>query len=213
MLPQDTLPEAPNGGAVAPAAMRNRGPILAILEEILPSAGTVLELASGTGQHIVYFAAALPGLRWVPSDPEPAARDSIAAWCRAAELRNVAPPLALDARATDWPLAEVDAILCINMIHISPWSATQGLLQGAARILTPGGCLYLYGPYRIGGGHHAPSNVAFDESLRRRDPAWGVRDLEAVIEAAAAVGLVYEGRIAMPANNWSVVFRKPQGRK
>lgn len=190
----------------ATATQRNREPILAVLRRVLPPAGVVLEVASGTGEHAASFARALPALRWQPSDPDAEARASIAAWC--AGLANVASPLALDACADVWSIARADAIVCINMVHIAPWAACEGLLRGAARVLPGGGPLYLYGPYRVGGAPTAPSNAAFDADLRARDPAWGVRDLEAVVAAAEAVGLRFVERVAMPANNLSVVFRR-----
>jgi hypothetical protein len=190
----------------AAATQRNREPILAVLRRVLPPAGVVLEIASGTGEHAASFALALPALRWQPSDPDAEARASIAAWC--AGLANVAPPLALDASADAWPIERADAIVCINMVHIAPWAACEGLLRGAARVLPGGGPLYLYGPYHVGGVPTAPSNAAFDADLRWRNPAWGVRDLEAVVAAAAAGGLRFVERVAMPANNLSVVFRR-----
>lgn len=190
----------------APATERNREPILAVLRHVLPSRGVVLEIASGTGEHAIHFARALAGLTWQPSDRDPMARASIAAWAAEAALPNVRPPLALDASAETWPIAHADAIVCINMIHISPWRATLGLMRGAGRVLGPGGVLYLYGAYKRAGQHTAPSNAAFDESLRRQNPEWGVRDLEAVIELAASHGLRHQETIAMPANNLSVVF-------
>ncbi|MBL6454909.1 DUF938 domain-containing protein [Belnapia sp. T6] len=189
----------------APATLRNREPILAVLRRHLPPAGLVLEVASGTGEHAAHFAAALPGLTFQPSDPEPAARTSIAAW--GAGLANLRPPLALDATGEDWPAA--DAVLCINMIHIAPWAATLGLMRGAARCLAPGGPLILYGPYRRGGAHTAPGNAAFDADLRARDPEWGVRDLESVAAAAAAQGFGPPVAEEMPANNLTLVFRRP----
>jgi SAM-dependent methyltransferase len=192
----------------APAAERNREPILAVLERVLPATGTVLEIASGTGQHAVHFAAALPQLVWQPSDPDEAARASVAAWTAASGLANVRAPLALDVRDASWGIASADAIVCINMIHISPWASAQALIGGAGRLLGSGGVLFLYGPYRRGGAHTAPSNAAFDEQLRHRDPAWGVRDLEDVAALADAAGFDHEETVAMPANNFSVVFRK-----
>lgn len=195
----------------APAALRNRGPILEVLRRVLPTEGTVLEVASGTGQHAVHFAAALPALRFQPSDPDAGARRSIEAWRAEAGLSNVAPPLELDVRAA-WPIAAVAAVVAINMVHISPWPATLALLAGAAARLPVGGPLVLYGPYRVGGQHTAESNARFDESLKARDPSWGVRDLEDVASAAAAVGLVLEERVAMPANNFTLVFRKAGSR-
>lgn len=190
----------------APAAARNRDPILAVLRGVLPETGTVLEIASGTGEHSLHFAAALPGLVFQPSDPNPEARSSIAAWAAASGLANLRPPLALDAAAPSWPVTAADAVLCINMIHISPWAATEGLMRGAAAILPPGGPLYLYGPYRRAGLATAPSNEAFDRDLRQRDPAWGLRELEAVAALADAAGFSGPAVTEMPANNLSVVF-------
>jgi hypothetical protein len=192
----------------APAAKRNRAPILAVLARILPPAGTVLEIASGTGEHVVHFAAALPALRWQPSDPDESARASIAAWRRTAGLGNIAEPAALDAAAPHWPLDEAAAVLAINMIHIAPWAAACGLVAGAARLLPPGAPLYLYGPFRRDGVVFADSNRAFDESLRARDPAWGVRRLEAVAEIAAEAGFMLSEIVEMPAQNLSVIFRR-----
>ncbi|MCW5889019.1 MAG: DUF938 domain-containing protein [bacterium] len=191
----------------APATTRNRDPLLAVLRRLLPPAGTVVEIASGTGEHAAWFAAALPGLVWQPSDPDPEARASVAAWCDG--LANVRPPLALDARAPDtWPVAAADALLCVNMIHIAPWAACEGLVAGAGRLLPAGAPLVLYGPYRVGGAHTAPSNAAFDADLRARNPAWGVRDLDDVVAAAAPHGLRLEETVAMPANNLTVVLRR-----
>jgi Protein of unknown function (DUF938) len=168
----------------APATQRNRDPILGVLRRILPPTGLVLEIASGTGEHVAHFAAALPGLRWQPSDPDPIARPSIEAWTAGTE--NILAPLLLDASAETWPVERVEAIICINMVHISPWTATAGLMRGAAAILRPGAPLYLYGPYRRKGGHTAPSNASFDADLRARNPEWGVRDVEAVMEGGWA---------------------------
>jgi SAM-dependent methyltransferase len=191
----------------APSAARNRDPILEILRRVLPPRGTVLEIASGTGEHAAYFAAALPGLVFQPSDPDAGARLSIDAWAAAGDLTNMRHALALDASA-NWPLAHADAVVCINMIHISPWPSTLGLLRGAARVLAPGGLLYLYGPYRRNGGHTAPSNAAFDADLRSRDPAWGIRDLEPVAAVASEEGFGAPEVIEMPANNLSVIFSR-----
>jgi SAM-dependent methyltransferase len=192
----------------APSAQRNRDPILAVLRETLPATGLVLEIASGSGEHAMHFAAALPGLSFQPSDPNAKARASIDAWAKEAALPNLLPALALDASTPGWPLARADAVICINMIHISPWAATQGLIAEAARLLPPGGPLYLYGPYRQSGVPLAPSNAAFDESLRGRDPRWGLRELDTVAALAAAAGFGPPEVTAMPANNLSVVFRK-----
>ena len=189
---------------VAPAASRNRQPILDLLRPVLPRQGLILELASGTGEHMAFFASAMPHLQWQPSDPDEQARRSIDAW--AAETPNIRPAIALDAREQAWPLDHADAILCINMVHISPWAATIGLMRGAGRLLQPGGLLYLYGAYRRDGQHTAPSNAAFDADLRARDPSWGVRDLEEVSAEAAVNGLALDRVVPMPANNLSLFF-------
>jgi cyclopropane fatty-acyl-phospholipid synthase-like methyltransferase len=191
------------------AAERNQGPILEVLRGILPPRGAVLEIASGTGQHVVHFAAALAGLTWQPSDPNRERCATIAARLAAARLPNVLAPLALDVHDEPWPLAApVDAVLCINMIHIAPASATAALIGGARRWLDPAGArlLFLYGPFKQGGRHTAPSNAAFDESLRAENAAWGVRDLDEVTAAAAAAGFARAAVVPMPANNLSVVF-------
>lgn len=192
----------------APATARNRDAIAAVLADWLPEEGLVLEVASGSGEHVVHFAAAFPGLTWQPSDPDPAALTSIAAWSAEAGLANIAPPLALDAAAPAWPLAAADAVLCINMVHISPWEATVGLLAGAVRLLPSGAPLILYGPYVEADVQTAESNVAFDASLRARNPDWGLRDTTDVKEAAAAAGLAFAERRAMPANNLMLLFRR-----
>jgi len=192
----------------APATQRNRDVILDVLRAHLPARGLVLELASGSGEHAVHFAAGLPDLTFQPSDPDGGARGSIDAWMAGAGLANIRPALALDAAASSWPIAAADAVLCINMIHISPWGATRGLIAGAARVLAPGGVLYLYGPYKRDGAHTAPSNESFDRSLRGQNPEWGVRDLEAVVAEAAASGFAAPTIVAMPANNLSLVFRR-----
>ncbi|WCS22697.1 class I SAM-dependent methyltransferase [Methylobacterium sp. NMS14P] len=197
-----------NDALTAPAVARNRDAILAVLREVLPASGTVLEVASGSGEHAVHVAAALPGLDWLPSDPEPAARRSIAAHALRAGLANIRLPLALDAAAAAWPVARVDGIVCINMIHIAPWAATEGLMAGAGRVLGERGVLFLYGPFREADRPFAASNAAFDASLRARDPTWGVRDLDAVAAEAARHGLTLVRRVAMPANNLSVLFRR-----
>jgi hypothetical protein len=192
----------------APAAERNREPILAVLREVLPTSGFVLEVASGTGQHVTHFAAALPALDWQPSDPDPNARASIAAWTAEAGLTNVRAPLDLNVERTPWGVEAAQAILCINMIHISPWTATQALFDGAGRLLGSGGVLYLYGPYRRHGAHTAPSNAAFDQQLRSRNPAFGVRNMEAVVALGEAQGFECQEPVAMPANNFSLVLTK-----
>ena len=190
----------------APATARNRQPILEVLQPHLPATGLVLEVASGSGEHVVHYAEALPDLTFQPSDPDETARASIDAW--AADHANVRPALALDAAASAWPIERADAVLCCNMIHIAPWEAAIGLVAGAARLLPPGGLLFLYGPYRVGGRHTAPSNEAFDADLRRRNPAWGVRDLEAVAELAASRGFSVPEIVEMPANNLSLLLNR-----
>jgi len=192
----------------APATTRNRDPILEVLRPLLPASGLVLEVASGSGEHAVHFARGLPGLDWQPSDPSPEARASIAAWSAAEGLANLRPPLALDVMREPWPIDRADAVLCINMIHISPWEATEGLMRGAGALLGSGAPLYLYGPYRQPGRALEPSNEAFDLDLKRRDPRWGLRDLDAVSACAARQGFEPVTVIEMPANNLSVVFRK-----
>jgi SAM-dependent methyltransferase len=192
----------------APATERNRDAIAGVLREVLPARGLLLEIAAGTGEHAAYLAPLFPGLRWQPSDPDPDALTSIEAWQADAEADNLLPPVFLDAASDTWPIDSADAILCINMVHISPWPATEGLVRGAGRLLAPGAPLILYGPYRRAGIATAPSNEAFDASLRDRDPAWGLRDLEAVQGQAAGQGLGFERLYEMPANNLTLVFRK-----
>lgn len=193
----------------APSALRNREPILHVLREALPPAGLVLEVASGSGEHAIHFAAALPGLTWQPSDPDAGARASIAAWRKAEGSANLLAPIENDAMApAGWPLARADAMVCINMVHISPWAATLGLLDGAERILPEGGPLVLYGPYRREGRPLEPGNAAFDEDLKRRNPQWGLRLLETVVAEAEARGLHLQQVTEMPANNLCVVLRK-----
>lgn len=192
----------------APATARNREPIAAILSEVLPPSGTVLEVASGTGEHAIFLAGAFPALDWIPSDPDPAAIASIRAWAETARLPNLRPPLTIDASAPDWPIDRADAMLCVNMMHISPWEATVGLLEHSAKLLPVGGPLILYGPYFQQGVETAPSNMAFDESLRARDSRWGLRQLEDVIDLAESLGLHLEAVHSMPANNLTVVLGK-----
>jgi hypothetical protein len=201
----------PDTRRFAPAAQRNRDAILDVLLRHLPPRGIVLEVASGSGEHAMHFAAAMPGLVFQPSDPDPAARASIDAWAEVAGLPNVRRALALDAAAATWPLAHADAVLCINMIHIAPWQATLGLLRGAARVLLPDAPLVLYGPFRRGGAHTAPSNAAFDAALRAENPAWGVRDLDAVAQAATEAGFGPPLAEPMPANNLTVILRRGPG--
>ncbi|MDP8914842.1 MAG: class I SAM-dependent methyltransferase [Pseudomonadota bacterium] len=192
----------------APHVGRNTGPILEVLRRTLPERGLVLEVASGSGEQSVAFARAFPKLLWQPSDPDPAALASIKAWRDSEALFNLLPPVELDARAAGWPIASAEAIVCINMVHISPWSATEGLMHGAGRLLEAGAPLYLYGPYRQSAVETAASNEAFDQSLRSRNPEWGLRNLEDVAAEAERHGLVLERTIPMPANNLSVIFRR-----
>ncbi|MEL7689300.1 DUF938 domain-containing protein [Citromicrobium bathyomarinum] len=193
----------------SPAAQRNRGPIADVLADELPHGGRVLEIASGTGEHVVHFAARFPNLDWQPTDPQEDAHASIAAYRDAAGLDNIMPPVALDAASVEWPLDAADAIVCVNMVHISPWEATEGLFAGAARLLPlHDGPLVLYGPYLEEDVETAPSNLAFDESLKARDPRWGLRELADVDALAARNGLRRTRRVAMPANNLVLVYRR-----
>jgi SAM-dependent methyltransferase len=192
----------------APATQRNRDPILAVLRQVLPPCGLVLEIASGTGEHVAHFAGTLPDLTWQPSDPSPEHRQSIAAWAVELGVTSIRPPLDLDVRHLPWPVARADAILAINLIHIAPWEATLALLRGSAALLAPGSPLYLYGPYRRRDLPTAPSNETFDQSLRERDPSWGLRELEVVLDEAEREGLVLDQVVEMPANNLSVVIRR-----
>lgn len=193
----------------SPAAARNKDLILGVLREAAPTPGLVLEVASGTGEHAVHMARHLPHLTWQPSDPDETALASIAAWGRAEALPNLQSPVRLDASAPDhWPIREADAMVCINMVHISPWAATQGLFTGAARALPPGGLLFLYGPYLEDEVETAASNLAFDDSLKRRNPAWGLRRREDLEALGAEHGLALARRISMPANNLSLCFRR-----
>ena len=186
----------------APATLRNRMAIADVLRETLPSAGLVLEIASGSGEHAAYFAQEFPALDWQPSDPDADARRSIGAWCEG--IANVLPPLNIDAAASQWSIRRADAVLCINMAHISPWEATLGLLSGAGSVLPSGAPLILYGPFLQAGVPTAPSNLAFDDSLRARDSRWGLRSVEAVTAAATSFSL--DQCLAMPANNLLLVF-------
>jgi Protein of unknown function (DUF938) len=192
----------------APATARNRDFIAGVLQRYLPKRGLVLEIASGSGEHAVHFARAFPDLDFQPTDPDPQALASIEAWRTAAGLPNVRAAIALDAAAPAWPIAAADAVLCINMIHIAPWASAAGLVRGAAGVLPRDGVLYLYGPFRRNGAHTAPSNEAFDRSLRSRNPDWGVRDLEAIATLAETHGFAPPLAEQMPANNLSLVFRR-----
>lgn len=192
----------------APAATRNREPITAVLRDWLPETGLVLEIASGTGEHAVHFAREFPGLEWQPSDIEPVALTSIAAWSRESGLPNLRPPVVLDAASSEWPCDEADAVLSINMVHISPWESALGLIAGAAKILVPGGALILYGPWLKEDIETAPSNLDFDADLKRRNPRWGLRRVEDFAAAAAERALLLEETRAMPANNLMLLLRK-----
>jgi SAM-dependent methyltransferase len=192
----------------APATQRNREPILALLRTVLPRTGLVVEIASGSGEHVVHFAAALPDLTFQPSDPSEEALASTGAWIAETGLPNIRQPLLLDAAAPAWPIEAADAIICINMIHIAPWAAAMGLMKQAGRLLPEGGPLYLYGPYRRPGRELEPSNLAFDQSLRTRNPEWGLRELDAVASLARENGFDDPEVTEMPANNLSLVFRR-----
>ncbi|MGA8816516.1 MAG: DUF938 domain-containing protein [Xanthobacteraceae bacterium] len=191
-----------------PHVPRNRDPILDVLRLILPPKGLVLEVASGSGEHAAYFAQNLRALDWQPSDPDQEALASATAHRAEASLPNLLPPLHLDVTAAQWPVGHADAVICCNMIHIAPWTACEGLIAGSARVLPTGGLLYLYGPYKIGGRHTAPTNQAFDERLRAQNPAWGIRDLDDVTALAARFGFALAETVSMPANNLSVIFRR-----
>jgi len=201
-----------DGRLFAAATERNREPILAVLERVLPSEGAVLEIGSGTGQHAVFLAPRLKPRLWQPSDPDPRSRVSIVAWQTHSPSDNLLPPLELDACTPVWPMEEtgelpIVAIASINMIHIAPWQACLGLIAGAGRILPVGGILYLYGPFKQAEHPTAPSNQAFDEMLRARDPSWGIRDLSEVIQTANEHQLLLLETVPMPANNLSVIFQ------
>jgi SAM-dependent methyltransferase len=193
----------------APAVARNREPILRVLRDTLPASALVLEIASGTGEHAVWFSRALPAVTWQPTDRDPEALNSITAWRDTTGLPNLLPPRSLDAAAETWPVLQADAVIAINMVHIAPWAATQGLFAGAARVLSPGGLLFLYGPFREGNVHTSAGNSAFDADLRAQNSSWGIRDLEDIAELGRRHGFEAPERVAMPANNLSVVFRRP----
>jgi len=204
----------PDQRKFAPATQRNREPILEVLLQILPQHGTILEIASGTGEHATFFSYHLAPRQWLPSDPDPELRASINAWAEFFPCEAMQPPIDLDASSPIWPVETeplpeppISAIININMIHISPWSACLGLMAGAGRILPRNGILYLYGPYKQNGEHTAPSNAAFDESLQAQNPDWGVRNLEDVVKAAEAQNLILHQTYPMPANNLSLVFK------
>jgi SAM-dependent methyltransferase len=193
----------------APSADRNSEPILGELREILPSQATVLEIASGTGQHAAYFAAQLPAITWQPSDIDPVGLESVRAYVAGSGLDNLREPLVIDVTTEAWGIDAADVVYCCNMIHISPWACTEALFAGAGRILSAAGMVVTYGPYRFADQPFAPSNEAFDRSLRSRDPSWGVRDAADIRRVAIQHGLAFERAIAMPANNHILVFRRP----
>jgi hypothetical protein len=200
-----------NARRQAPSAQRNAAAILDVLRQILPGSGTVLEIGSGTGEHARAFAPALAPISWLPSDPDPDQRASIIAWTTDMTGPKPLPPRVIDASSADWDVRPEDNIVAItsaNVIHISPWSTTQGLVAGAGRILPPGGVLHFYGPFKRGGVHITDSNAAFDATLRARDPAWGVRDLDDIEALAKDAGLELDQVIDMPSNNYSVVFKR-----
>ena len=190
-----------------PATERNRGPILEVLQRVMPARGDVLEIASGSGEHAAFWAPQFPGLTFQPSDVEQRSRDSIDAWASHVEADNIRPAIHLDVFNGTWPAGPFAAAICINMIHITPWEATEALMRGVGGALTPGGLLYMYGPYKIGGEHTSVSNENFErEFLKEKDPRNGVRDLGEVAEVAARYGLMFIEKVAMPANNFSVIF-------
>jgi SAM-dependent methyltransferase len=203
-----------DGRQFSPSAARNCGPVTDVLKRILPRNGGMLEVGSGTGEHVISFAKAFPHLIWLPSDRDPASRASIEAWIDHERLANVKAPVAIDVRDAVWSVEDrgpFGAIVSLNMIHIAPWEAALGLLAGAGRLLRPDGILYLYGPFMRGGTHTAASNAAFDADLKRRDPRWGIRDVDDLTREAAAQGLALREVVAMPANNLSLVFAPTAG--
>jgi Protein of unknown function (DUF938) len=204
----ETAEALADGRIVSPSAERNKGPIAEILMRVLPAQGEVLEVSSGTGQHVLHFAQAMPHIRWQPTERDADSLKSIASWLGQTSALNVNAPLRLDVHDASWPAHDVAAVVCINMIHIGPLSAAEALLRGAGNVIAPRGILFLYGPYRRQGRHTSPSNEAFDEQLKARNPEWGVRNLEDVVHLASTVGLELEQTHDMPANNLAVVFRK-----
>ncbi len=192
----------------SPSCLRNRDPILAVLKRVLPASGILLEVASGSGEHAAYMAPQLSPLIWQPSEQDDGLRASIEAYVEEAASPNLMPPVRLDVHQAVWPLSRADACVCINMIHIAPWSAAEALISGAAKLLSPGGVFFLYGPFLRDDAPTAPSNEDFDASLRQRNPDWGLRRLEDVTALAEAVDFTLEEFVEMPANNLSVIFRK-----
>jgi hypothetical protein len=197
----------------APAALRNREPIAEVLADWLPASGRVLEIASGTGEHAVFFAERFPKLEWQPSDVHPDALQSIAAWRAAAGLPNVRAPLVIDASQADWPIEQADAVLSINMVHISPWRSALGLIGGVARLLPGGGPLIVYGPWLTDAIPTAPSNLEFDADLKRRDVEWGLRRVEDFAAAARDRGLELLETRQMPANNLMLLLKNSRERR
>jgi hypothetical protein len=203
--PVDTFAD---GRLVSPSAERNKGPIAEILMRVLPARGDVLEVSSGTGQHVLHFARAMPNIRWQPTDRDADCLTSIGSWLAQTPTPNVNAPLYLDVHDDVWPVRDVAAVVCLNMIHIAPASATEALLRGAGDIIARGGILFLYGPFRRHGRHTSASNEAFDAMLKAENPDWGVRNVEDVANLAASMGLELEQTDDMPANNLAVIFRK-----
>lgn len=195
----------------SPAAERNADPILHVLQRHVPDRAFVLEIASGTGQHAVHFAQALPGASWQPTDVDPGALASIRAWHNITAPANLQPPCELDVTATSWPVRTADAVVCVNLLHIAPWPVTEALMRGAANLLPAGGRLLIYGPFRVDGQHTADSNARFDADLQLRDPSWGIRDIDAVAEAGRAQGMHHLETVTMPANNRLLVFERSAG--
>jgi len=200
--------QSDDGRWIAPSAERNKDPILAVLRRLLPASGVVLEIGSGTGQHVAHFAKAMHGLTWQPSDADTGYRRSVLRWIEKDNLANVRAPVALDVHDAPWPTRPVDAVIAINVLHVSPWSATGALFAGARDAVRSDGIVFLYGPFMRGGRHTALSNAQFDASLRAHDPQWGVRDLDAVIGVAQAAGFALREIVDMPANNLSAVFAR-----
>ena len=192
----------------APATLRNRDAILRVLKLTLPENGLVLEIASGSGEHAAYFAPRLKGLTWQPSAPSSESRASISSWAEEIQGNGLLTPVELDVLVEPWPVLQADAIVCINMIHISPWKVRKSLMAGAGRTLRTGGILYLYGPYKVKGEHTSLSNQAFHESLKSQNTQWGIRDLDDVVSEAKTQGLMHTQSIQMPTNNQSIIFKQ-----